>query len=208
MEKVFDVVGVYLHPPEGAVVLCVDEKSQVQALARSQPAFPMMPGMPEKRTHDYVRHGVTSLFAAFDTAGGNVISSLHRRHRTVEFKKFLTKIDQQVPEHLDVHLVADNYGTHKTPAIRTWLDKHPRFHMHHTPTYSSWLNQVERWFAYLTEDLLRRGDHHSVQALEADIRAWTKAWNADPKPFIWTKTAEDILASLGRLLKRIKGAGH
>src|SRR6476659_3601208 len=172
VEKVFDVVGLYLVPPEGAVVLSVDEKSQVQALARSQPAFPMMPGMPERRTHDYVRHGTTSLFAAFNTADGTVISSLHRRHRTVEFKKFLAKIDATVPAHLQVHLIADNYGTHKTPAIKAWLAAHPRFTLHHTPTYSSWLNQVERWFAYLTEDLLQRSDHHSVQALEADIRAW------------------------------------
>ena len=206
--KVFDVVGLYLNPPEGAVVLCVDEKSQVQALARSQPAFPMMPGMPEKRTHDYVRHGVTSLFAAFNTADGQVISALHRRHRTIEFKKFLTKIDTEVPDELDVHLIADNYGTHKSPAIKNWLAAHPRFHMHYTPTYSSWLNQVERWFAYLTSDLLQRGDHRSVQALEADIRAWVKDWNEHPKPFVWTKTAEDILAKLGRLLQRINGAGH
>ena len=162
VEKVFDVVGLYLNPPEGAVVLCVDEKSQVQALARSQPAFPMMPGMPERRTHDYLRHGTTSLFAAFNTADGQVISSLHRRHRTIEFKKFLNKINTEVPADLDVHLVADNYGTHKTPAIKKWLAAHPRFHMHHTPSYSSWLNQVERWFAYLTDDLLRRGDHRSA----------------------------------------------
>lgn len=208
VDKVFDVVGLYLNPPEGAVVLCVDEKSQVQALARSQPAFPMMPGMPEKRTHDYVRHGVTSLFAAFNTADGTVISALHRRHRTIEFKKFLTKIDAEVPADLDVHLVADNYGTHKSPAIKKWLAAHPRFHLHHTPTYSSWLNQVERWFAYLTDDLLRRGDHRSVQALEADIRAWVKAWNDNPKPFLWTKTAEQILERLGRLIQRINGAGH
>jgi len=206
VEKVFDVVGLYLDPPEGAVVLCVDEKSQAQALARSQPAFPMMPGMPEKRTHDYVRHGVTSLFAAFNTVDGTVISSLHRRHRTIEFKKFLAKIDDQVPDGLEVHLICDNYGTHKTPAIKNWLASHPRFHMHHTPTYSSWLNQVERWFAYLTEDLLRRGDHRSVQALERDIRDWANAWNENPKPFIWTKTAEQILERLGRLIQRIKGA--
>jgi transposase len=208
VDKVFDIVGLYLNPPEAAVVLCVDEKSQVQALARSQPAFPMMPGMPEKRTHDYVRHGTTSLFAAFNTADGTVISSLHRRHRTIEFKKFLTKIDAEVPADLDVHLVCDNYGTHKSPAIRTWLAAHPRFHIHYTPTYSSWINQVERWFGHLTEQLLQRSDHRSVQALEKDIRAWVKAWNEDPRPFIWTKGAEEILASLGRLLKRINGAGH
>jgi transposase len=158
VDKVAGIVGLYLDPPEAAVVLCVDEKSQVQALARSQPAFPMMPGMPEKRTHDYVRHGTTSLFAAFNTADGTVISSLHRRHRTIEFKKFLTKIDQEVPDDLDVHLVCDNYGTHKTPTITKWLGAHPRFHMHFTPTYSSWINQVERFFAYVTADLLQRSD--------------------------------------------------
>ena len=208
VEKVFDVVGLYLDPPESAVVLCVDEKSQVQALARSAPVLPMMPGMPEKRTHDYVRHGVTSLFAAFNIADGTVISSTHRRHRAIEFKKFLTKIDAEVPEHLDVHLVCDNYGTHKTPAINTWLAKHPRFHMHFTPTSSSWINQVERWFGYITDQLIRRGNHTSVQALEGDIRNWAKGWNENPKPFIWTKTAEQILESLGRLLTRITGAAH
>jgi transcriptional regulator with XRE-family HTH domain len=208
VEKVYDIAGLYLNPPEAAVVLCVDEKSQIQALARSQPAFPMMPGMPEKRTHDYVRHGTTTLFAAFDTADGTVISSLHRRHRAIEFRKFLIKIDQQIPDHLDVHLICDNYGTHKTPTVGTWLDKHPRFHIHYTPTYSSWINQVERWFGHLTEQLIRRGDHRSVHALEADIRDWVKNWNDNPKPFVWTNTAEDILESLGRLMKRINGAGH
>lgn len=208
VDKVYDVVGLYLNPPEGAVVYCVDEKSQVQALARSQPAFPMMPYMPEKRTHDYLRHGTTSLFAAFNTADGSVISSLHRRHRSIEFKKFLAKIDAEVPADLDIHLVCDNYGTHKTPAVRAWLAKHPRFHMHYTPTYSSWINQVERFFAYITADLLERSDHRSVQALESDIRDWIKAWNENPKPFIWTKTAEQILEKLGRLLRRINGGGH
>ena len=208
VEKVYDICGLYLNPPETAVVLSVDEKSQVQALARSQPAFPMMPGMCEKRTHDYLRHGTTSLFAAFDIADGTVISSTHRRHRAVEFKKFLVKIDNQVPEHLDVHLICDNYGTHKSPAIIRWLEQHPRFHMHYTPTYSSSINQVERWFAYLTEDLLRRSDHRSVQALEKDIREWVTACNENPRPFIWVKTAEEILQSLARLLKRINGAGH
>ena len=208
VEKVYDVAGLYLNLPESAVVLCVDEKSQVQALARSQPAFPMMPGMPEKRTHDYVRHGTTSLFAAFNTADGTVISSLHRRHRTIEFRKFLIKIDSEIPAELDIHLVCDNYGTHKTPAIRKWLAEHPRFYMHFMPTYSSWMNQVERWFGCITEQLIRRGDHRSVQALEADIRNWIKAWNEDPKPFIWTKTAEQILGSIGRLMQRVNGAGH
>ena len=208
VEKVYDIVGLYLDPPENAVVLSVDEKSQVQALARSQPAFPMMPGMPEKRTHDYVRHGTTSLFAAMNVADGTVISSTHRRHRAVEFKKFLQKIDQQVPEHLDVHVVCDNYGTHKSPTVTTWLGKHPRFHMHFTPTYSSWINQVERLFAEVTRELLQRSDHRSVQALEKDLRDWVKAWNENPKPFIWTKTADQILESLGRLLQRINGGGH
>ena len=168
----------------------------------------MMPGMPEKPTHDYVRHGTTSLFAAFNTADGTVISSLHRRHRTIVFRKFLIKIDAEIPDDLDIHLVRDNYDTHKTPAIRKWLAAHPRFHMHFTPTYSSWINQVERWFAYITDQLIRRGDHRSVQALEADIRAWVKAWNDDPKPFIWTKTAEEIGTSIGRLMQRVTGAGH
>jgi transposase len=208
VEKVYDIVGLYLNPPEAAVVLCVDEKSQIQALARSQPAFPMMPGMPEKRTHDYVRHGTTSLFAAFDISDGTVISALHRRHRAIEFRKFLATIDAEVPAHLDIHLVCDNYGTHKAPTVKTWLDNHPRFHMHHTPTYSSWINQVERWFAELTRQLLERGDHRSVHALERDIRAWVTAWNDNPKPFVWTKTAEQILQALGRLIKRINGAGH
>jgi transposase len=205
VDKVYDVIGLYLNPPEGAVVYCVDEKSQVQALARSQPAFPMMPNMPERRTHDYVRHGTTSLFAAFNTADGSVISSLHRRHRSVEFKKFLAKIDEIVPADVDVHLVCDNYGTHKSPAVKAWLAKHPRFHVHYTPTYSSWINQVERFFAYITADLLQRSDHRSVQALEADIRAWIDAWNENPKPFIWSKTADQILQKLGRLLQRITG---
>ena len=208
VEKVYDVIGLYLNPPEAAVVLSVDEKSQVQALARSQPAFPMMPGMPEKRTHDYVRHGTTSLFAAFNVADGTVISSLHRRHRSIEFKKFLTKIDAEVPADLQVHLICDNYSTHKHPTVVKWLQAHPRFHLHFTPTYSSWINQVERFFAYVTADLLVRSDHRTVQALEKDIREWVKAWNQNPKPFIWTKSANQILASLGRLLQRTTGAGH
>jgi transposase/transposase-like protein len=208
VEKVYDVVGLYFDPPDGAVVLCCDEKSQIQALDRSQPVLPMMPGMPERRTHDYVRNGLTTLFAAFDVATGEVIGSVHRRHRAAEFKKFLTKIDKQVPAHLDVHLICDNYGTHKTPAIRAWLDKHPRFHMHFTPTYSSWLNQVERWFGLLTDKRLRRAAHKSVRALENDIRDWIKAWNEDPKPFVWTKDADEILERLASYLDRIPGAGH
>ncbi|MFD7170143.1 IS630 family transposase [Streptomyces violascens] len=201
--KVVDVVGLYHHPPEKAVVLCVDEKAQIQALDRSQPVLPMMPGMPERRTHDYYRHGITSLFAAFNIADGTVISELHRRHRAVEFKKFLTRIDKAVPVGLDVHLVCDNYATHNTPEIRTWLGKHPRFHIHFTPTGSSWMNQVERWFGLLTDKIIRRGVHTSVKALEDDIRAWVKEWNTNPKPFIWTKTADEILNSLADYLTKI-----
>ena len=208
IEKVVDVVGLYHNPPERAVVLCVDEKSQIQALDRSQPVLPMMPGMPERRTHDYARNGITSLFAAFNTADGTVIGELHRQHRATEFKKFLTTIDKQVPAELDVHLICDNYGTHKTPAVKAWLTRHPRFHMHFTPTGSSWINQVERWFGYLTEQKIRRGAHRSVRALEADIRAWITDWNTNPRPFIWTKTAEEILESLARFCRRISGAGH
>jgi transposase len=208
VEKVVDVVGLYHNPPEKAVVLCVDEKSQIQALDRSQPVLPMMPGMPERRTHDYSRHGITTLFAAFDVADGTVISEIHRQHRAVEFKKFLVTIDKTVPEGLDIHLVCDNYGTHKTPAIKTWLGRHPRVQLHFTPTGSSWLNQVERWFGYLTDKKIRRGVHKSVQTLEADIRAWTTSWNQNPKPFVWKKSAEEILDSLSRYLQRTSGAGY
>jgi len=204
VSKVVDVVGLYHNPPERAVVLCVDEKAQIQALDRSQPVLPMMPGMPERRTHDYYRHGITSLFAAFNIADGTVISQLHRRHRAVEFNKFLVAIDKTVPADLDVHLVCDNYGTHKTPEIRTWLTRHPRFHVHFTPTGSSWINQVERWFALLTDKLIRRGVHTSVQELEKAIRDWIRTWNADPRPFTWVKTADDILNSLADYLSKIR----
>src|SRR5438309_780248 len=208
IDKVRDIVGLYLDPPEKALVLCVDEKSQIQALDRSAPVLPMMPGMPERRTHDYVRHGITTLFAALDVATGEVIGSLHRRHRAAEFKKFLTKLDKEIPAHLDVHLICDNYSTHKSPTITTWLTAHPRFHMHFTPTYSSWLNQVERWFGLLTDQKLRRGAHKSIYALERDIREWITNWNEDPKPFTWTKTADEILERLASYLQRIPGAGH
>jgi len=208
IDKVVDVVGLYHNPPERAVVLCVDEKSQIQALDRSQPVLPMMPGMPERRTHDYHRNGITSLFAAFDIADGTVISELHSQHRAVEFKKFLITIDKTVPADLDIHLVCDNYGTHKTPVVKAWLAKHPRFHLHFTPTSSSWINQVERWFGLLTEQKIKRGAHQSVRALEDDIRAWIADWNTHPRPFIWTKTAEEILNSLARFCRRISGAGH
>jgi transposase len=208
VEKVVDVAGLYHNPPEKAVVLCVDEKSQIQALDRSQPVLPMMPGMPERRTHDYYRNGITTLFAAFDVADGTVISELHRHHRAAEFKKFLVTIDKTVPEGLAIHVVCDNYGTHKTPSIRAWLARHPRVHLHFTPTGSSWLNQVERWFGFLTDQKIRRGAHKSVQALEADIRSWIKSWNDNPKPFVWKKSAEEILDSLARYLQRTSGAGH
>ncbi|MFJ9762153.1 IS630 family transposase [Streptomyces sp. NPDC101149] len=201
--KVVDVVGLYHHPPEKAVVLCVDEKAQIQALDRSQPVLPMMPGMPERRTHDYYRHGITSLFAAFNIADGTVISELHRRHRAIEFKKFLIRIDKTVPAGLDIHLVCDNYATHNTPEIKTWLAKRPRFHVHFTPTGSSWMNQVERWFGLLTDKLIRRGVHTSVKALEQDITAWIDTWNENPRPFTWTKTADEILNSLADYLTKI-----
>jgi len=208
IDKLYDVVGLYLNPPEASVVLCVDEKSQIQALQRSQPAFPMMPGMPERRTHDYVRHGTTTLFAAMNVADGSVITSTHRRHRAIEFKKFLIKIEATVPKDLEIHLICDNYGTHKHPIIKAWLAEHCRVTLHFTPTYSSWLNLVERFFGYVTADLLQRSDHRSVQALEADLRKWIDSWNEDPKVFVWTKTADQILASLGRLMQRISNPGH
>ena len=208
VDKVVDIVGLYHHPPERAVVLCVDEKSQIQALDRSQPVLAMMPGMPERRTHDYQRNGITSLFAAFNIADGTVIGELYRQHRATEFTQFLTTIDKTVPQALDVHVICDNYGTHKTPTIKAWLGRHPRFHLHFTPTGSSWINQVERWFGFLTDQLLRRGVHKSVQALEKDIRTWVADWNQHPRPFIWTKTAEEILESLARYCRRISGAGH
>jgi transposase len=206
VEKVVDVVGLYHNPPEKAVVLCVDEKSQIQALDRSQPVLPMMPGMPERRTHDYLRHGITSLFAAFNIADGTVISELHRRHRAIEFRKFLARIDKAVPADLDVHLVCDNYATRNTPEIRAWLARHPRFHVHFTPTGSSWMNQVERWFGLLTDKLIRRGVHTSVRALENDIRDWIATWNESPRPFAWTKTADEILASLADYLAKVTGS--
>jgi transposase len=208
IEKIRDVVGLYLDPPERALVLCVDEKSGIQALDRSAPVLPMMPGMPERRTHDYARSGTATLFAALDVASGTVIGSMHRRHRAIEFKKFLAKIDAAVPADLDLHLVCDNLSTHKTPAVTAWLDTHPRFHMHFTPTSSSWLNQVERWFGLLTDKKLRRGVHRSVTALENDIRSWIKNWNEHPRPFTWTKTADEILERLASYIQRIPDARH
>ncbi len=208
VEKVKDVVGLYLDPPERAVVLAVDEKSQIQALNRFQPVLPMLPGVPERRSHDYVRHGTTSLFAALDTLNGKVISSLHQRHRGIEFKKFLERINAEVPAELDVHLILDNYATHQTPAIKRWLLLHPRFHLHFTPTGSSWLNLVERWFAELTTKKIKRGAHHSVAHLKRDIKSWITTWNENPRPYIWVKTADEILASLARYCSRISEATH
>ena len=208
IDKIHDVVGLYLDPPERALVFCVDEKSQTQALDRSQPVLPMMPGVPQRQTAHYVRAGTTTLFAALNVTSGKVIGSLHRRHRTVEFKKFLTTLDREVPRELEVHLVLDNYATHKTPVVKTWLLAHPRFHLHFTPTGSSWLNLVERWLAELTNKQIRRGVHTSVQALETDIRNWIATWNTDPKPYAWTKTADQILERLTGYLNRIPDSGH
>lgn len=202
VEKVRDIVGLYMDPPDNALVLCVDEKSQIQALDRTQPMLPMTPGQLERRTHDYRRHGTTSLFAALEVATGNVIGQLHRRHRSVEFRKFLDLIDGSVPPELDVHLVMDNYSTHKSPLIRNWFAKRPRYHVHFTPTYGSWINQVERWFALLTQRQIKRGSHRSVHQLEAAIKEFLSAHNDEPKPFVWTKTADEILASIARFAER------
>jgi len=206
--KVKDVVGLYLDPPERAVVLCVDEKSQIQALDRTAPILPMLPGTPERATHDYKRHGTSSLYAALDITTGQVIGSLHARHRAIEFKKFLQTIDREVPAELDVHLVIDNASTHKTPAVKKWLLAHPRFVVHFTPTSSSWLNLVERWFSELTTKKLRRATHRSVHQLNSDIRDWIDTWNDDPKPFVWTKTADQILESIATYCNRITDSGH
>jgi transposase len=208
IEKVRDVVGLYLNPPERAVVLCVDEKSQIQALDRTAPILPMLPGTPERATHDDKRSGTSSLYAALDLTTGKVIGALHARHRAVEFKKFLQRIDAEVPADLDVHVVLDNSSTHKTPAIQRWLVAHPRFVLHFTPTSSSWLNLIERWFAELTTKKLRRGAHRSVRQLNTDIRAWIQTCNNDPKPFVWTKTADEILDSIARYCTRINESRH
>ena len=208
IDKVRDIVGLYLNPPDRALVLCVDEKSQIQALNRTQPLLPMRPGQIERRTHDYERHGTTSLFAALDVKTGTVIGELHRRHRSLEFRKFLDTIDGAVPKNLDVHLILDNYGTHKTALIRTWLAKRPRFHVHFTPTSASWINLVERYFAALTEKQIRRSSHRSVRELESAIKRYLAVTNQFPKPFLWTKTADEILASVARYCARTSGSGH
>ena len=208
IEKVRDIVGLYLDPPLKAMVLCVDEKSQIQALDRTQPILPMAPGLPARRTHDYARHGTTTLFAALDIATGKVIGELHRRHRAKEFLQFLRTIDANVPPELEVHLVLDNYGTHKTPTIKSWFARHPRFQPHFTPTSASWLNQVERWFALLTQRQIKRGSHRSTLALEDAIRQYLNQHNLSPKPFVWTKNADAILSSIARVCKRISDPAH
>ncbi|WP_165986923.1 IS630 family transposase [Streptomyces sp. YIM 98790] len=206
--KVRDVVGIYLSPPQNALVLAVDEKSQIQALDRTQPVLPLTPTTPARMTHDYVRHGTTSLFAALDTASGSVIAQHYRRHRHQEFLRFLKTIDAAVPKDLDLHLVLDNYATDKTEAVKKWLLRHPRFHLHFTPTSASWLNLVERWFAELTCRKLRRSAHRSVVELERDIRGWINEWNKNPKPFVWTKTADEILETLAAYCTRTNDSGH
>jgi len=208
IDKVRDVVGLYLDPPEAAVVLCVDEKSQIQALDRTAPVLPMLPGAPARATHDYVRAGTSSLYAALDIGTGKVIGSLHARHRAIEFKNFLIKIDREVPAEYEVHVVLDNASTHKTPAVKRWLLAHPRFVLHFTPTSSSWLNLVERWFGELTTKKLQRGTHRSVRALNTDIRNWINTWNDNPRPYVWTKTADQILDSITRYCTRINDSRH
>src|SRR3989440_8369484 len=208
IDKVRDIVGLYVNPPDAAVVLCVDEKSQIQALDRTAPVFPLMPGVPERRTHDYVRNGTTNLYAALDVASGNVIADMTGRHRAEEFRRFLNLIDKSVPADLAVHVVLDNSSTHKTPAIQRWLLRHPRFTLHFTPTYSSWLNLVERWFAELTAKWIKRSAHRSVRDLVASIHTWITNWNDDPKPYVWHKTADEILDSLASYCQRINDSGH
>ena len=203
IEKVRDVVGLYLNPPDRALVLAVDEKSQIQALDRTQPLLPMRPGQVERRTHDYVRHGTTTLFAALDVKTGRVIGEVHRRHRAKEFLQFLKTIDANVPPELDLHLILDNYGTHKTPMIKRWLLRHPRFHLHFTPTGASWMNLVESWFSVFTRKRLKRSAHRSTLSLEKTIRDYVESNNQDPKPFVWTKTADEILAKLGLFCKAL-----
>ena len=208
IDKVRDVVGLYLNPPEAAVVLCVDEKSQIQALDRTAPVLPLMPGVAERRSHDYVRNGTTNLYAALNVASGQVIADMTARHRAEEFQRFLNLIDRNVPEHLAVHVVLDNNSTHKTPSIQRWLIRHPRFVFHFTPTYSSWMNLVERWFSELTTKWIKRGTHRSVRDLVRSIRTWITNWNDQPKPFVWHKTADEILDSLATYCQRINDSGH
>jgi transposase len=209
VEKVRDIVGLYVNPPQHAIVLCVDEKSQVQALDRTQPILPLRPGLPEQRTNDYERHGTTSLFAALDIATGKVIGKCHRRHRHQEFLKFMRMVDASIPADAgEIHLVLDNYGTHKTPEVVRWFARHPRYHLHFTPTSGSWVNQVERWFALITEQRIRRGSFTSVSSLEKSIQEYLAANNRRPKPFVWTASADLILGKIQRLCERINNSGH
>lgn len=208
VDKVRDVVGLYLNPPEAAVVLCVDEKTGIQALDRTAPILPLMPGTAQRRTHDYRRCGTTNLFAALDAASGKVITAMTARHRSEEFRKFLNLIDTQVPDELDVHIVLDNVSTHKTPAVKRWLVRHPRFKLHFTPTYSSWMNLVERWFSELTTKWLKRGTHRSVTELKDSINQWTNNWNQNPRPFTWHKTADQILDTMATYMQQIPHSGH
>ena len=208
IEKVRDIVGLYLDPPTKALVLCVDEKSQIQALNRTAPCLPILPTTPARRTRDDVRNGTTSLFAALETASGSVIAQPYRRHRHQEFLRFLMLIDGAVPADLDLHLICDNYATHKTPEVKRWLLRHPRFVLHFTPTSASWLNLVERWFAELTNRKLRRSAHGSVTELERDLRQWTNAWNKNPRPFVWAKTAEEILSTVAAYCQRVNDSGR
>ncbi len=204
IEKVRDVVGLYMNPPEAALVLCVDEKTQVQALDRTAPVLPLRPGVPERQTHDYLRHGTTNLYAALDVASGQVIADMTDRHRADEFHRFLNLINRSVPEDLDIHVIVDNSSTHKTPEIHRWLVRHPRFTLHFTPTYSSWMNLVERWFAELTNKWLRRATHRSTKELEAAISSWIDTWNENPRPFVWHKTADEIFESLASYLSTVQ----
>src|SRR5215469_5182411 len=208
VEKVRDVVGLYLNPPQRALVLCVDEKSQIQALDRTRPILPLRPGVPQRQTHDYIRSGTTSLFAALDVATGRVIASLHRRQRHQEFLRFMEHIDAAVPEELDIHLVIDNYGTHKMPKVRRWFARRPRYHLHFTPTSASWLNQVERFFGLLTERRIRRGTFGSVRELESAIRDYLAHHNQDPQPFTWTADADSILKKIARFCMQTSDSGH
>ena len=208
IDKVRDVVGLYLNPPDAAVVLCADERSGSQALDRTAPVVPLLAGVARRRSHDYARHGTTNLYAALEVASGKVISQMTPRHRAIEFKQFLARIDQAVPGDLDVHLIVENSSTHKTPALQRWLVAHPRFQVHFTPTSSSWLNLVERWFAELTTKWLRRGTHRSVGELIASIQSWIDTWNQEPRPFVWTKTADQILENITRYLQRTSNSGH
>jgi transposase len=208
IDKVRDIVGLYLNPPDAAAVFCVDEKTQVQAMDRTAPILPLLPGTPQRRSHDYRRHGTTDLYAALDVLTGRVLTQMTDQHRAVEFRKFLNVINRAVPDHLAVHVVIDNASTHKAPEVQRWLVRHPRFTLHFTPTYSSWMNLVERWFAELTNKWLRRGTHRSVPELRRSIQAWVDTWNENPTPYVWHRTADEILNTLAAYCQRISDSGH